>query len=89
VCFWFCEVYSNLHIEDDLLSQAIQHLKSFLEEHKKSNFTYIDELGDTIKVIDGKEYVIPTQKDLKIMRTPHNKRDFMGLEDFKKELCII
>lgn len=78
----------NLHIEDHLLSQAIQHLKSFLSQHKNSNFTYIDEFGDTIEVINGSEFVIPTKADLRAINAQRNIQEFTSLEDLKKELCI-
>jgi len=79
----------NLHIEQDLLSQAIQHFKQFLEAHQtKGNITYIDDMGDTIEIINGVEYVMPTKADLKAMTTPKEKHDFTSLESLKKELCI-
>jgi hypothetical protein len=44
----------NLHIEQDLLTQAIQNFKQFLVEHQtKENMTYVDDMGDTIEIIDA------------------------------------
>jgi hypothetical protein len=79
----------NLHIEQDLLSQAIQHFKKFLAEHQtKGNITYIDDLGDTIEIINGVEYVIPTKEDLSTISTAKNEQNFISLESLKQELCI-
>ena len=79
----------NLQIEQDLLGQAIQHFKAFLAEHKaKGNITYVDDLGDTIEIINGVEYVIPTKEDLKAISTPRAKQGFISLEALKSELCI-
>jgi len=79
----------NLHIEQDLLSQAIQHFKQFLAEHQtKGNMTYVDDMGDTIEIIDGIEYVVPTKADLRAMNMPKEKHDFTSLDTLKKELCI-
>jgi hypothetical protein len=79
----------NLHIEQDLLGQAIQHFKQFLAEHQtKGNMTYVDDIGDTIEIINGVEYVVPTKADLKAMNTPREKHNFTSLDALKKELCI-
>jgi hypothetical protein len=78
----------QLHIEDDLLTQSIDYLKYFVSHHKGSDFTYQDDLGDTIKVIDGVEYVIPSSEDKKSMAQCLDKSDFTSLEDLKKDLCI-
>jgi len=78
----------NLQIEQDLFSQVVQQLKELLAQYKNSNFTYIDKLGDTIQVINGKEFVIPTKEDLQAIKKPYNTSDFTSLEDLKKELCI-
>ena len=78
----------NLQIEQDLLSQAIQHFKKFLAEHQTTgNLTYVDDLGDTIEVINGVEYVIPTKEDINAIKSKHSD-DFISLEALKKELCI-
>jgi hypothetical protein len=78
----------QLHIEDDLLTQSIDYLKYFVSHHKGSDFTYQDDLGDTIKVIDGVEYVIPSSEDKKSMAQRLDKSDFTSLDDLKKDLCI-
>ena len=78
----------QLHVEDDLLTQSIDYLKYFVSHHKGSDFTYVDALGDTVKVIDGLEYVIPSSEDKKAMAQPLDKSDFTSLEALKKDLCI-
>ena len=77
----------NLQIEQDLLSQAIQHFKQFLAEHQtKGNITYIDELGDTIEIINGVEYVVPTKEDLKAINTRRTEQGFTSLEALKSKI---
>jgi len=80
----------NLNIDDSLLNQAVQHLKSFLSQHKNqnSNFTYIDDIGDRIQVINGVEYVVPTKEDREAFARPRDKKDFTSLDNLKNELCI-
>jgi len=78
----------QLHIKDDLLKQSVAYLKDFVSQHKGSDFTYKDDLGDTIKVIDGVEYVIPNSDDKKAMKQTLEKSDFIDLDTLKKELCI-
>lgn len=79
----------NIELEHDLLNQAIQHFKKFLAEHHATgNMTYVDELGDTIELINGIEYVVPTQEDLNTMSSPKDYSEFTSLEDLKRELCI-
>lgn len=78
----------RLHIEDDLLTQSVEYLKYFVSHHKGSDFTYKDDLGDTIKVIYGVEYVIPSADDKKAMHQALDKSEFTDLDTLKKELCI-
>jgi len=78
----------ELHISDDLLTQSIQYLKYFVSHHKNSDFTYRDDMGDMIQVIDGVEYVIASQEDQQAMSAPLDKDDLTSLEALKKELCI-
>jgi len=79
----------NLHIEQDLLSQAIQHFKQFLLEHQtKGNISYIDSFGDTIEIINGVEYVVATKDDIEAISNQESRTEFTSLEDLKKELCI-
>jgi len=78
----------ELHISDDLLTQSIQYLKYFVSHHKNSDFTYRDDMGDMIQVVDGVEYVIPSQEDQQAMNAPLAKDDLTSLEALKKELCI-
>ncbi|CAA6810349.1 MAG: Unknown protein [uncultured Sulfurovum sp.] len=78
----------NLNIDDSLLNQAIQHWKNFLSQHQKEsvNFTYVDDIGDTIQVINGIEYVVPTKEDKKAFNTPKKNQDFTSLDSLKSEL---
>jgi len=80
----------NLNIDDSLFNQALEHWKNFLSQHKNqsANFTYIDDMGDTIQVINGVEYVVPTEEDKKAFDTPKKKQGFTSLDSLKSELCI-
>jgi hypothetical protein len=46
-------------IDSTMLEDTKEFLKK-LSKKKHTKFSYIDELGDTIAVFDGKEYVVPT-----------------------------
>ena len=77
----------QLQVQDDLLIQAIEYIKDFVAKHKnKCNYRYIDDLGDTIEVVDGKEFVIPSQKDLNILNQSFNKDDYISSDEAKKLL---
>jgi hypothetical protein len=47
---------------------------------------YIDDLGDTIEVINGVEYVVATKEDLKALNMPKEKHSFISLDNLKKIL---
>jgi len=77
----------QLQVQDDLLTQALEYIKDFVAKHKnKCNYKYIDDLGDTIEVIDGKEFVVPSQEDLNILNQPFNKNDYISNDEAKKLL---
>ena len=79
----------QLNVNDSIFAQALEHIKTFVSAHQnESKYFYIDEIGDTIEVINGKEYVVPTKEDLDILNAPISKKDIMSLDDLKKELCI-
>ena len=50
------------------------------------NYSYIDDLGDTIELINGVEHVVPTKEDLSNIRKVREEQNFTSLESFKKEL---
>jgi len=50
------------------------------------NYSYIDDLGDTIELINGVEHVVPTKEDLSNIRKAREEQNFTSLESFKKEL---
>jgi len=52
-----------LEIDRDLFDEVKEFLKK-LSHQRKKNFSYIDEIGDRIVVIDGEEYVVPTRQDI-------------------------
>ena len=50
------------------------------------NYSYIDDLGDTIELINGVEHVVPTKEDLSNIRKVREEQNFISLESFKKKL---
>ena len=72
-----------LEIDNNLFNDVKSFLKN-LSIKKHSKFSYIDECGDKIEVINGKEYVIPTIDDIKT----YNKSDFIDEDEVKKALGV-
>jgi len=52
-----------LEIDRELFDEVKELLKK-LSHQRKKNFSYIDDIGDRIVVIDGEEYVVPTRQDI-------------------------
>ena len=55
----------KLNIEESYFSKFVNLLKALPDGVVKGNYTYTDELGDTIEVRDGIEYVASTKEDKK------------------------
>ena len=60
----------HLTVKENELEKVMTILKSLKDElidklTVSENYTYVDDLGDTIEVINGEEFVVPTKKDLK------------------------
>ncbi|NPA65644.1 MAG: hypothetical protein GXO11_02060 [Epsilonproteobacteria bacterium] len=72
-----------LEIDNSLFNDVKAFLKQ-LSIQKHSKFSYIDEFGDKIEVIDGKEYVVPTVNDIK----NYSKDDFIDEDELKKVLGV-
>ena len=71
-------------------SSIFEDVKDFLKNlSKKENktFSYTDKIGDTIVVINGKEYVMPTTKDLEEFYNS-NDSDFIDDAEVKKLLNV-
>jgi hypothetical protein len=73
-------------IDSNMLKDTKEFLKN-LSIKKNSKFSYIDEIGDTIVVENGKEYVVPTADDVVAFHTT-NKDDFVSEEEVKKLLDV-
>ena len=80
----------QLQVQDDLLTQAIEYVKDFVAKHKnKCNYRYIDNIGDTIEVVDDKEFILPSKEDLDILNQPCNKDDYISNDEAKKLLLNV
>lgn len=80
----------QLQVQDDLVNQALDYIKEFVTKHKnESNYKYVDTLGDTIEVVDNKEFVIPSEEDLKILNQPINKDNYISNSEAKKLLLDV
>lgn len=80
---------NNSHIFE-IDSTMLEDTKNFLKKlskKKHTKFSYIDEIGDTIVVLDGKEYVMPTTEDVEMFHTT-DKDDFMSEQEAKKLLDV-
>jgi hypothetical protein len=73
-------------IDNTMLEETKEFLKK-LSKKKHTKFSYIDELGDTIAVLDGKEYVVPTAEDVTLFHTI-DKNDLISEEEAKKLLDV-
>ena len=73
-------------IDESIFEDTKEYLQQ-LSSDKKVSFSYIDDIGDKIVVIDGKEYVEPTIDDLKAIYDC-KKQDFVDSEEVFKELGI-
>jgi len=52
-----------LEVDSELFGEVKEFIKKLTTKNNKS-FSYIDELGDKVVVVDGEEYVVPTKEDL-------------------------
>ena len=78
--------YKILEIDSSLFDEVKTFVKKLTTKKQKS-FSYIDELGDKIVVVNGEEFVVPTTEDIKIL---HNikKDDFIDEDEVKKLLNV-
>ena len=75
-----------LEIDNSLFEEVKNFVKN-LTKQKQKTFSYIDELGDKIIVVNGEEFVVPTTEDIE---TLHNlkKEDFIDEDEVKKLLNV-
>lgn len=80
----------QLNVDDSLFAQALEHIKSFVSHHKnKSNFEYKNDADEVIEVINGKEYVVPTKKDIELLSEAVNKDDYISSAEARKILLNV
>ncbi len=78
----------TLDIADDYIHKFMLMLQALPKNKVKGNFTYVDDLGDTIEVIDGEEYVVPTEDDLKMIResrAEYERGEYFTIEEIEQE----
>ncbi len=73
-------------IDSTMLEDTKEFLKK-LSKKKHTKFSYIDEIGDAIVVLDGEEYVVPTTEDVELFHTI-DKDDFINEKEAKKLLDV-
>ena len=73
--------YKILEIDSSLFDEVKTFVKKLTAKKQKS-FSYIDDLGDKIVVVNGEEFVVPTIEDIE---TLHNikKDDFIDEDEVK------
>ena len=78
--------YKILEIDSSLCDEVKTFVKKLTAKKQKS-FSYIDELGDKIVVVNGEEFVVPTIEDIE---TLHNikKDDFIDEDEVRKLLNV-
>ena len=75
----------TLEADKDLIIELKQLLKNLTKKKNKS-FSYINEFGEKVVVINGKEFIEFPQKELNELK--QIKDDFIDEEEAKKLLCI-
>ena len=73
-----------LEVDSELFSEVKEFIKNLSAKNKK-NFSYLDEIGDKVVVINGKEYIVPTKEDLEAIYTAD---EFMDENEAKKLLGL-
>jgi len=73
-----------LEIDSELFEDVKEYLRN-LSIKKEKSFSYIDELGDTIVVKNGEEYVIPTREDIEAV---YSEEETMDEDEVKRLLDV-
>lgn len=77
----------QLSVDDSLFAQAIEHIKSFVLYHKdESAFKYKNDADEVVEVINGKEYITPTKKDIELLSKTIDKNDYISSAEARKAL---
>jgi acetate kinase len=73
-----------IEIDRDLFEEVKEFLKK-LSSQRKRTFSYIDEIGDRIVVIGGKEFVVPTRRDIEAL---HAEEEMIDEDEAKRLLGV-
>ena len=77
----------TLEIADDYMQKFMALLNALPANKITGHYTYIDDLGDTIKVVGNEEFVIPTQDDINALneaKIERNNNESFSLEAIRK-----
>jgi protein tyrosine/serine phosphatase len=75
-----------IEIDKSIFDEAKEFLIDIAKKKKKS-LSYIDEIGDKIVVINGKEYVEPTKEDIEDIYSMC-ENDFIDESEVKRLLDV-
>ena len=73
-----------VEIDLSIFDEVKEYLKKITKKNN-SSFSYIDEIGDKIVVIDGKEYVEPTKDDIIAI---NSDEEFLDEDEAKRLLNV-
>ncbi|MEK6659473.1 MAG: hypothetical protein AABY36_07335 [Campylobacterota bacterium] len=80
----------QLNVDDSLFTQALEHIRSFVSHHKNgSNFEYKNDADEVVEVIDGKEYIVPTKKNIELLSEAINKNDYVSSSEAREMLLNV
>jgi ribosomal protein L13 len=72
------------------IKKLFEKMKNFLRnlsKKKKKSFSYTDDIGDLVVVINGEEYVVPTKSDIEAI-LKSKKNDFLDEDEAKRLLDV-
>ena len=75
-----------LEIDKELFEEVKDFLRN-LSKKKKKSFSYTDDIGDLVVVIDGEEYVIPTKSDIEAI-LKNKQEEFLDEDEVKRLLDV-
>jgi ribosomal protein L13 len=75
-----------LEIDKELFEEVKDFLRN-LSKKKKKSFSYTDDIGDLVVVINGEEYVVPTKSDIEAI-LKSKKNDFLDEDEAKRLLDV-
>ena len=78
--------FNILEIDKELFEEVKDFLRN-LSKKKKKSFSYTDDIGDLVVVINGEEYVVPTKSDIEAI-LKSKKNDFLDEDEAKRLLDV-